>query len=343
MEIGPVDLEVVAARVRPSRSRCWGVSRSRISRRRPAAEWGAEYYAFSRVPGAGARERNGLFPRRDVIVRVVALAGVASKDIEGAIRFQLDSLHPYGEDEMSWGWSPLALGAVLVGIVRRSVADRYIQLFTEAGIGVSGFTFSAAAVHAAIQLNGGAGPARQNGFVALSRTPRAASKLWQEPARPVFSGEFEMPARRAAALAMAELRLPPQTEPLELERVLPKPTANPVENDLARNPCRTPRRWRGPVRGWRHRLTCCRPSTQAQLARGLHPHHGAGGAADAGDGDLVVYARLSEGTTWTGSTRISRDSSRKPSERPPRARDRPIARQRLLDRFAARRKTIWMP
>jgi Tfp pilus assembly protein PilN len=35
---------------------------------------------------------------------------------------------------------------------------------------------------------------------------------------------------------LAELRLAPETAPLKLEDVLPKPAVNPVENDLARNP-----------------------------------------------------------------------------------------------------------
>lgn len=236
IEIGPADLEVVAARVRPSRVKVLGRLKIAGFAARPAAEWGAEYSRFLRSLGLGHVSAAVLLPRRDVIVRVVALAGVASKDTAAAIRFQLDSLHPYGEDEISWGWSPLAFGAVLVGIVRRAVADHYIQLFTEAGIGVSGFTFSAAAVHAAIQLNGGAGPEWENGFVAFSRSGTGSVEVYGEsPARPVFSGEFQLPAERAAALAMAELRLPPETEPLELERVLPKPILNPVENDLARN------------------------------------------------------------------------------------------------------------
>ena len=53
------------------------------------------------------------------------MPGVAAKDIENAIRFQLDSLHPYGEEEVAWGWSWLAAGAVMVGIVRRSTVERY--------------------------------------------------------------------------------------------------------------------------------------------------------------------------------------------------------------------------
>src|SRR5205814_7626970 len=61
-----------------------------------------------------------LLPRREVIVRQVSLPGVAAKDIDGAIRFQLDALHPYGEDEVAWGWSRLPFGAVLLGIARRA-------------------------------------------------------------------------------------------------------------------------------------------------------------------------------------------------------------------------------
>ena len=75
------------------------------------------------LPESGGRGRLSatvLLPRREVIVRQIALPGVAAKDIEGAIRFQLDTLHPYGENDVVWGWSPLAYGGVLVGIVLRS-------------------------------------------------------------------------------------------------------------------------------------------------------------------------------------------------------------------------------
>ena len=161
------------------------------------------------------------------------LPGVAQGDIESAIRFQLDTLHPYGDDEVCEGWSALPYGGVLVGIARRSVVDRYHQLFTEAGIAVSSFTFSAAAVHAAIRLNGAASGA---GFVALSRSPPGAVEVYGESqSRPVFSAEFELAPERATILALSELRLPPDTVPLRLEAVLPKPDVNPVENDLSRN------------------------------------------------------------------------------------------------------------
>jgi hypothetical protein len=53
--------------------------------------------------------------------------------------------------------------------------------------------------------------------------------------RPVFSAEFDVAPQRAALLALAELRLPPETAPRTLEEILPKPSVNPVENDLSRN------------------------------------------------------------------------------------------------------------
>jgi len=175
-----------------------------------------------------------------VIVRQVALPGVAAKDIESAIRLQLDSLHPYGDDEVAWGWSSLGSAgaslrsdAALVGIARRETVERYHQLFTEAGIAVCSFTFSAAAVHAAIRLNGAASG---NGFVALSRSATGAVEVYGESAaRPLFSAEFDLAPQRAAVLALSELRLPPDTVPLKLEEVLPKPAVNPVTNDLSRN------------------------------------------------------------------------------------------------------------
>src|ERR1017187_4137271 len=165
IEIGATDLEVVAARVRPNGVRVLGRLAIADFSNRPAAEWGAEYARFLKPLGLSHVSATVLLPRRDVIVRHMALPGVSGKDVDGAIRFQLDSLHPYGEDEVSWGWSPLAYGAVLVGITRSSTVQRYLDLFLAAGIKVVSFTFSAAAVHSAVRLNGNS---LRDGFLALS-------------------------------------------------------------------------------------------------------------------------------------------------------------------------------
>jgi hypothetical protein len=156
----------------------------------------------------------------------------------------LDTLHPYGEEEVTWGWSWLGPGAVMVGIVRRSTVERYVEVFSEAGIAASSFTFSAAAVHSAIRLNGSrlngagnhTGKNGSPGFIALSRSAAGAVEVYGESAaRPVFSAEFDLIPQRAVELSLSELRLPPETAARQLEDVLPKPDVNPVENDLSRN------------------------------------------------------------------------------------------------------------
>lgn len=239
VEIGASDLKVVLARVRPSRIRVPGHLAIRDYASRPAAEWGSEYHNFLRSAGMSHLSATVLLPRRDVIVRQVALPGVAGKDKESAIRLQLDTLHPYGDAEVCWGWSLLSGGAALVGIARREAVERYAQLFAEAGVNISNFTFSAAALHAAIGLRGTRGPEPSSGgdgFLALSRgTDGTVEAYGESPARPVFSAEFEMPAERAAILALSELRLAPETAPQKLEDVIPRPDMNPVENDLSRN------------------------------------------------------------------------------------------------------------
>ncbi|MBS1857765.1 MAG: PilN domain-containing protein [Acidobacteria bacterium] len=234
IEIRGRNLEIVAARVRPGKVHVPGRLVIEDYASRPAAEWGADYARFVRANGMARISATVLLPRRDVIVRHLSLPGVASKDIEGAIRFQIDTLHPYGEADVAWGWSPLGWGAVLVGIARRETVERYNTLFVEAGIAVASFTFSAAAVHAAIRLGDAEG--LSGGFVALAPSESGGVEVYGESqGRPVFSAEFQFPPARAAAVALSELRLPADTEPLAVEAVLPRPASNPIENDLTRN------------------------------------------------------------------------------------------------------------
>jgi hypothetical protein len=235
IEIGAADLTVVVARVRPNHVRVPGrlVIENYVSR--PAAEWGAEYAGFLRSVGASRLSATVLLPRREVIVRHVPLPGVARKDLESALRFQIDTLHPYGEDEIVWAWSPLAFGNVLVGIVRRQMVERYASTFAEAGVAVASFTFSAAAVHAAVRTNT-ATPPPLEGFVALGQSASGGVEVYGESvARPVYSADFNLPAPRAAALALSELRLAPDTAPKLIEELLPRPEVNPVEHDIASN------------------------------------------------------------------------------------------------------------
>jgi hypothetical protein len=233
IEIGARDLEVVAARVRPTGAQIIGRRLIKDYAGRTAGEWGSEYSGFLRSLGLGRVSATALLPRKDVVVRQVPLPGVSPSEMDAAIRLQLDALHPFGEDEVAWGWSPLGSSAALVGVARRSTVDAYIKLFAEAGIMVSSFTFPAAAIRAAIRLNGAGTPA---GFVAMCEAASGGVEVYGESeARPLFSAAFDGPPERAAARALSELRLPPETEPVTMAAVLPKPSRNPADNDLSRN------------------------------------------------------------------------------------------------------------
>ena len=181
IQIGAADLEVAAARVRPSSIHVLGRTTLANFASRPAAEWGMEYARFLKSLGLQHVSATVLLPRREIIARHVALPGVAPGDMENAIRFDLDSLHPYGDEEICWGWSPLGKGAALVGIARKSAIDRYVEIFAEAGIAVASFTFPAAAIHAAIRLNGHSRGARDSSRSAAP--PRAASRFMAKARR----------------------------------------------------------------------------------------------------------------------------------------------------------------
>jgi len=233
IQIAGPDLEIAVARVRPTGVQVLARTTIPRFRDRPAAQWGAEYGALLQKLGTPHLSATVLLPRPEVIVRQIALRGVESKDLEAAIAFQLDGINPYGDQEVLFGWTPLGEGGVLVGIVRREIVDRYLELFTEAGIATGSFTFVAAAIHGAIRL--AAPPPRD--FVALGHGDGSSVEVYGESqSRPVFSAEFDLPSGKAAAMAAAELRLTPETAPIALEMLLPQPRLNPVENDLARNP-----------------------------------------------------------------------------------------------------------
>jgi hypothetical protein len=234
IEIRGRDLEAAVTRVRLSSIEVLGRLSIHGFRDRPAAEWGAEYAAFLKTCGMSHLAATVLLPRQDVIVRQISMPGVATKDLESAIALQLDTLHPYGEDDVQYGWTPLGRGSVMIGLVRRSMLEQYSALFDEAGIAVACFTFSAGAIHGAMRM---LGQPPMNGFVAVNRSGEDAPlEIYGEsPDHRLFSAEFDLPLERVVALAVSELRLDPESTPVPLERILPVPKVNPVENDLSRD------------------------------------------------------------------------------------------------------------
>ena len=221
---GAESLRIAAVRVRPNGVRLIDALQIDDFRRQPAAEWGAAYAAFLRKHALSHASAVVLLPRTDVILRPVALPGVSKADLDNAVRFQMDGLHPYGDDDIYSAWARLPGSAtVLVAIARRDAVERYAAPFEEAGVRVGGFTCSAAAVYSALRLFGET-PAPE--LLAADDSAGALEFYGESPARPLFSASFDAANERAAALAAAELRIAPGTEPVPLAALLKLPSSD---------------------------------------------------------------------------------------------------------------------
>lgn len=223
IEIGRADLNVLLVKSRPQGARILGSLTLGNFRHDPASEWGRHYAEFLQKLAAGHLSATVLLPRDEVIVRQIAMPGVAQKDIAAALRFQLDSLHPFPEDDVLHSWARIGkTGDVVVGIVRRSVIERYSVLFEEAGVKVASFSFSAASLYAAIRFH--AAPPAQ-GFLTLFPEDGSIEAYGESDARSLFSARWSQSLsqseERSRELALAELRLPPETQPSPVMELLP--------------------------------------------------------------------------------------------------------------------------
>ena len=234
IEIGARDLTVTVVRVRPSGARLVGVFTVADFANRPAGDWGAEYSAFLGKCGAGHVAAAVLLPRHEVIVRQLTLTGVSDRDLSQAVRFQIDGLHPYNEEDTIYDFARIGKSAnVVVGITKRETVSRYVELFAEAGIKTASFTFSAAVLYSSLRLFGDE-PAP--GFLAVDDRGNELEVYGESEARPVFSAAFDAPnpqlSGRALALALSELRLPADSQPRKMAAILPVPTVRPETLDL---------------------------------------------------------------------------------------------------------------
>jgi Tfp pilus assembly protein PilN len=223
LAIGDRHLEAIIARARPSGATILAATTIRDFRSRPAAEWGAELLRFLTEAGESGLAATVLLPRDEVIVRTVTLPGVADKDVPGAIDLQIDTLHPYGDEDVAWGWSRAGRDSVLVGLARKELLDSWETLFAEAGILMAAATFSSAAVHAALRI-WSAVPAS---FFCFTAGDGGRTEIYGESeSRAVYSAEFAMPRERALAIARAELRMAPDRTASAISEVLPAPSGN---------------------------------------------------------------------------------------------------------------------
>jgi len=217
--IGERHLDVAIVRARPAGATLLATATIEDFRTRPAAEWGAEIQKLVTAAGESRLAATVLLPRSEVIVRTVNLPGVPAKDIANAIELQIDTLHPWGDTDIVWGWSLAgSKGDVMVGLARKELLDSFETLFGEAGIPIAAATFSAAVIHAALRI-WSTPPAS---LLLFARDENGRTEVYGESeARAAFSAGFPMPSERAIALARAELRVGPDTPARPLNGALP--------------------------------------------------------------------------------------------------------------------------
>lgn len=212
------NIEAVIVRARPSGATLAATTTIADFRSRPAAEWGAELTRFVATAGETRLAATVLLPRDEVIVRTIALPGVTDKDAAAAIELQIDSLHPWGDAEVTWGWSRAGRDNIVISLTRKEVLDAWETLFAEAGIPIAAATFSAAVIHAVIRI-WNAAPAA---LLGTATDARGRTTVYGESeARALFSAEFTGPAERAIALSRAELRIAADYPAKPLAALLP--------------------------------------------------------------------------------------------------------------------------
>ena len=229
---GGESLRVTAVRVHPGGARVVGTLSFEDAAHHAAGVWGTEYAAFVRKHGCAHVAATVILPRREVMVRHVALPGVLDRDLPAAIEFQLDGLHPYREEDVAASWARISgTSSVLIAITRRAVIERFVTLFGEAGIQVGAFTCSAAAIHSALRMFREA--PSSSGLLAYEPAESGVEIYGESASRPVFSATFDVPLERAAPMAASELRLNADTAPHGLDTLLNASPALPYAAALA--------------------------------------------------------------------------------------------------------------
>ncbi|MCS7043245.1 MAG: hypothetical protein N2036_04665 [Bryobacteraceae bacterium] len=218
-------LEVCLARVRPAAVHLLGQIRIEGFRERPASEWGREYAAFVESHQASHLAAWLVLPRHEVVVRHLRLPGVSDTDAPAAIAFQMDSLHPFGGEEVVHDFQRAGRTASFtVAVAERRIIDSYAALFAEAGIRLAGLTFSGSAVFVSLRLSAAPSPAGLLAVRVLGDGPEPLTEIYGEsPSWPLFSAVSDAPPERAAALAAAEMRLEADARPCGWLEILPPP------------------------------------------------------------------------------------------------------------------------
>lgn len=210
IEIEPRELRVAVVRVRPNGAETVALHAIADYLERPAAEWGAEYAAFLKRHGLSHAAACAVVPRNEVTVRLLALPALKGDDLAAAVRYQVDGLHPYQDEDVAFSFARIGeTSQVMVAMARHEVVERYSSLFAEAGVALAGFTVSAAALYSGRRV---AAEGPYAAVLAMADTDGLIEVYGESEAKPVYSAIFpDTSAGRARVMAQAELRLPDET------------------------------------------------------------------------------------------------------------------------------------
>ncbi|HWF45436.1 MAG TPA: PilN domain-containing protein [Bryobacteraceae bacterium] len=231
IEFDGADLLVTAVRVRFERVAIRGELRIVNYATRPAVDWGAEYAAFLKRLELHHLAAYVLLPRESATVRVLSLPPIKSSEMDAAVRYQTESLHPYAEDEAVYSWTRLDKPTeILVAITRRETVDHLTALFAEAGISIACFTVNAAALYSAVRFL--KSPAEPE-FAVIESAAEGMEVYGESRSRALFSAFVTGPVARMEILTRAELRLDPDCAFAPLRSLLPSVAGGPDELDGA--------------------------------------------------------------------------------------------------------------
>ena len=214
LEIRGGALVASAAKSRPGGVTWLGSTRIEGFRERPAAEWGREIADFLSSSGIAHVAANLVLPREDVIVRVLQLPPMSAKELAAAVRYQLDGLHPYADDEVYFTFARLqssdgAAAPVATAIAEKRVVDEYADLLEEAGLAVASFSVPSSALYAALRVRSHEVP---RPLLVAVRDGEGLEVYGESEGRPLLSADFNLRGvspDRALQLSLADLRPAP--------------------------------------------------------------------------------------------------------------------------------------
>lgn len=226
-------IDILILRVRPAGVAILGYQRLAAIKERGAVEIGAEYARFLRANGVPHLPAWVLLPRADMIVRTLNLPGVPAKDLDSAIGLQLESLHPYGDQGVRYGFVRAGgTPQVMVGIAREDLVDRWISFFEEAGVKLAGFTFSADALYRGFRCL----RTPSAGFVTAVEEEDAVEIYGESASRPVYDALLYADAPAALERAASELRLEDAGAIRDIAELLPAPATVEQAEFAAKHP-----------------------------------------------------------------------------------------------------------